>query len=69
MMCRHHGSSRSTHFFVVIFAPVFAWFWIQLGQKKYGTQFTFENGYGLFLLALGYAWIALGVKDLHPMLK
>jgi len=56
-------------FFVVIFAPVFAWLWIQLGKKNMEPTSPMKMAIGLFLLALGYAWIALGVKDLAPNVK
>jgi POT family proton-dependent oligopeptide transporter len=55
--------------FVVIFAPVFAWLWIQLGKKNLEPGSALKMAIGLFLLALGYAWIALGVKDLAPNVK
>ena len=56
-------------FFVVIFAPLFAWLWIQLGKKNMEPTSPLKMAIGLFLLALGYAWIALGVKDLAPNVK
>jgi len=56
-------------FFVVIFAPVFAWLWIQLGKKNVEPSSPFKMAIGLFLLMLGYAWIAIGVKDLAPNVK
>jgi proton-dependent oligopeptide transporter, POT family len=54
-------------FFVVLFAPLFAWLWIRLG--KYEPSSPTKMSMGLFLLALGYLWIAFGVKDVQPGLK
>jgi POT family proton-dependent oligopeptide transporter len=48
-------------FFVVIFAPVFAWLWIKLGRHE--PSAPTKMAIGLFLLAVGYLWIAFGVKD------
>jgi len=56
-------------FFVVIFAPAFAWLWIQLGKKNAEPSSPMKMAIGLFLLMLGYAWIAMGVKDLAPNVK
>jgi POT family proton-dependent oligopeptide transporter len=53
--------------FVVIFAPVFAWLWLKLG--KYEPSAPTKMAWGLFLLSLGYLWIAFGVKDVQPGIK
>lgn len=50
--------------FVVLFAPAFAWLWMKLG--KYEPSSPAKMALGLFLLALGYLWIAFGVKDVQP---
>ena len=55
--------------FVVIFAPVFAWLWIQLGKRNKEPNSAVKMAIGLFLLAVGYAWIAMGVKDVGPNVK
>ncbi len=55
--------------FVVIFAPIFAWLWIRLGKRNAEPSSPLKMAIGLFLLALGYAWIAMGVKDLAPNVK
>jgi POT family proton-dependent oligopeptide transporter len=55
--------------FVVIFAPLFAWLWIWLGKRNAEPTSPMKMAIGLFLLAVGYAWIALGVKDLQPNIK
>jgi POT family proton-dependent oligopeptide transporter len=53
--------------FVVAFAPVFAWLWIKLG--KYEPSSPAKMAIGLFLLALGYLWIAFGVKGVGTGVK
>lgn len=55
--------------FVVLFAPLFAWIWIQLGKRNREPTSPMKMAIGLFLLAIGYAWIALGVKDVAPNVK
>jgi POT family proton-dependent oligopeptide transporter len=56
-------------FFVVAFAPLFALLWMKLGNKNKEPNSPFKMSLGLFLLAVGYAWIALGVKDVAPNVK
>ena len=53
--------------FVIIFAPVFAWLWLKLGKREPGAPT--KMALGLFLLALGYLWIAFGVKDVSPVAR
>ena len=53
--------------FVVSFAPAFAWIWLKLG--KYEPSSPTKMALGLLLLALGYLWIATGVKDVQPGIK
>ncbi len=53
--------------FVVAFAPLFAWLWIKLGKNEPSSPT--KMSIGLFLLALGYLWIAFGVKDVQPGIK
>jgi POT family proton-dependent oligopeptide transporter len=47
--------------FIIIFAPIFAWMWLKMGRKQPATPT--KMGLGLILLALGYLWIAFGVKS------
>jgi POT family proton-dependent oligopeptide transporter len=47
--------------FIIIFAPLFAWMWLRMGKKQPATPT--KMGIGLILLALGYLWIAFGVKS------
>ena len=53
--------------FVIAFAPFFAWLWIKLG--KYEPSSPFKMALGLLLLAIGYLWIAFGVKNVQPGIK
>ena len=53
--------------FVVALAPVFAWLWVKLGKREPASPT--KMALGLFLLAMGYLWIAFGVKDVQPGIK
>lgn len=53
--------------FVIIFAPVFAWLWLKLGKREPGAPT--KMAMGLLLLAVGYLWIAFGVKDVSAGVK
>ena len=50
--------------FIVILAPIFAWFWIKLGKNEPASPT--KMALGLFLLAIGYLWIAFGVNNVTP---
>ncbi len=56
-------------FFVVAFAPLFAWIWIKLGKRNLEPNSPTKMALGLLLLAMGYLWIAYGVKGLQPGIK
>ena len=53
--------------FIVTLAPLFAWLWLKLGKNEPASPT--KMAYGLFLLALGYLWIAFGVKGVSPNVK
>lgn len=53
--------------FIIIFAPVFAWIWIKMGKRQPSSPY--KMGIGLLLLALGYLWIAYGVKNISAASK
>ncbi|MFZ2783241.1 MAG: peptide MFS transporter, partial [Sediminibacterium sp.] len=53
--------------FVVTLAPLFAWLWVKMGRREPASPA--KMAMGLFLLALGYLWIAFGVKDVQPGVK
>lgn len=53
--------------FVISFAPLFAWLWLRLG--KYEPTAPTKMAIGLLLLAIGYLWIAFGVKGVGTGMK
>ncbi|AHF15831.1 peptide MFS transporter [Niabella soli] len=53
--------------FIICFAPVLAWLWIKLGKREPSSPAKMAGG--LFFLALGYLWIAFGVKGVAPGIK
>jgi POT family proton-dependent oligopeptide transporter len=53
--------------FLVLLAPFFAWLWTKLGKKQPSSPA--KMAMGLFFLALGYLWIAQGVKNVAPGVK
>ncbi|MDX1942247.1 MAG: peptide MFS transporter [Saprospiraceae bacterium] len=55
--------------FIIIFAPVFAWIWLKLGQRNLEPHSPLKMAIGLFLLAIGYLVIAFGVKGVDPGIK
>ena len=55
--------------FVVLFAPLLSMLWTKLGRKNLDPASPIKQAMGLFLLALGYLVIALGVKDAAPGMK
>jgi len=54
---------------IVIFAPIFALIWTKLGSNNREPSSPVKQSLGLFLLAVGYFIIAIGVKDIDPSLK
>jgi POT family proton-dependent oligopeptide transporter len=54
---------------IVIFAPIFAIIWTKLGKSNREPSSPVKQSIGLFLLALGYLIIAVGVKGLEPGVK
>jgi len=55
--------------FVVLFAPLLSMLWTKLGQKNLEPASPIKQAMGLFLLALGYLVIAMGVRDAAPGVK
>jgi proton-dependent oligopeptide transporter, POT family len=55
--------------FVVLFAPLLSMLWTKLGHKNLDPASPIKQAMGLFLLALGYLVIALGVKGVEPGVK
>jgi POT family proton-dependent oligopeptide transporter len=54
---------------IVLLAPVFVGLWGALGRRNLEPPSPFKQAIGLFLLALGYLVIAVGVKGLQPGVK
>jgi POT family proton-dependent oligopeptide transporter len=54
---------------IVIFAPIFAFIWTKLSSYDREPSSPIKQSLGLFLLAVGYLIIAIGVKDLDPSVK
>lgn len=54
---------------LVVLAPVFAGLWSFLGRKGIEPSSVKKQSIGLFLLAMGYLFIAFGVKDVEPGVK
>lgn len=54
---------------IVLLAPVFAAIWSFLRSRGMEPNSPRKQSIGLFLLALGYFFIASGVKDLQPGVK
>ncbi|MEG0947944.1 MAG: peptide MFS transporter [Bacteroidales bacterium] len=55
--------------FIVVLAPVFAALWQFLGKKQMEPASPVKQSIGLFLLAVGYLVIALGVRGIEPGVK
>jgi proton-dependent oligopeptide transporter, POT family len=53
--------------FIILLAPVFAWFWLKLGKKDPSSPA--KMAIGLFLLSSGFLWIAFGVNKVVPGIK
>ncbi len=54
---------------IVIFAPIFAWFWGFLGKRKLDPSTPVKMSFGFFFLALGYFVIAFGVNGIEATTK
>ena len=54
---------------LVVLAPIFAGLWSFLGRKGIEPSSVKKQAIGLFLLAMGYLFIAFGVKDVEPGVK
>jgi len=54
---------------IVIFAPVFAWLWSQLGRRGLDPSTPIKMSFGFVFLAIGYLVIAFGVKGVDPTTK
>jgi proton-dependent oligopeptide transporter, POT family len=50
--------------FIVLLAPILSWFWLRLKDKN--PSAPYKQAIGLFMLAVGFAFIALGAKNIPP---
>ena len=48
---------------IIIFAPLFSWFWLQLGAKGKEPHTIVKMGLGLILLGCGFGLMALGGRS------
>jgi POT family proton-dependent oligopeptide transporter len=55
--------------FIVILAPVISVLWTALSKRGLEPASPYKQAYGLFLLALGYVFIAFGVDGVEPGIK
>lgn len=55
--------------FIVILAPIVSVLWTKLANKGKEPASPYKQAMGLFLLALGYVFIAYGVKGVEPGIK
>ncbi len=54
---------------IIIFAPLFAGIWTNLGKRNREPASPVKQAMGLFLLALGYLVIAIGVEGVDNTMK
>lgn len=55
--------------FIVLLAPLISILWTKLAKKNLEPASPYKQAYGLFLLALGYVFIAFGVDGVEPGIK
>lgn len=55
--------------FIVILAPLISILWTKLAKRGMEPASPYKQSYGLFLLALGYVFIAIGVDGVEPGVK
>jgi proton-dependent oligopeptide transporter, POT family len=55
--------------FIVILAPLISIMWTKLSKRGLEPASPYKQAYGLFLLALGYVFIAVGVDGVEPGVK
>ncbi len=54
---------------IIVFAPLFAMLWTGLGKRNMEPASPLKQAIGLFLLAVGYLVIAIGVKGVDVNMK
>ncbi|WP_343747874.1 peptide MFS transporter [Fluviicola sp.] len=55
--------------FIVILAPLISIMWTKLAKRGLEPASPYKQAYGLFFLALGYVFIAIGVDGVEPGVK
>jgi POT family proton-dependent oligopeptide transporter len=60
----HPGSwyQSANPWFIIIFAPVFAWFWVWLGARNMDPSAPLKMGFGLLLLGVGFLVMMFAAK-------
>jgi POT family proton-dependent oligopeptide transporter len=48
--------------FIVMFAPIFAWFWVKLAKKKLNPNAAVKFGLALLFVGLGFGALAYGIN-------
>lgn len=61
---QHPGSwyQSANPWFIIIFAPVFAWFWVWLGARNLDPSAPVKMGIGLLLLGVGFLVMIFAAK-------
>jgi len=49
--------------YIVIFAPIFAWFWLFLAKKRLNPSAPVKFAFGVFLAGLGFLSLVAGMKS------
>ncbi len=52
--------------FIILFAPVFAWIWVKLGQRNLEPSTPFKFGLGILQVGLGFGVLVLGAGFAGP---
>ncbi|MDA0273236.1 MAG: peptide MFS transporter, partial [Proteobacteria bacterium] len=52
--------------FIIMFAPLFAWVWVKLGQRGMEPSTPMKFGLGIFQVGLGFAALILGASLAGP---
>ena len=48
--------------FIILFAPIFAWFWVRLGRMQREPSTPLKMAVGLVLLGLGFLFLVVGAR-------
>lgn len=53
-------------FFIIVFAPIFAWVWVKLAQRRLEPSTPLKFGLGIFQVGLGFAVLIFGAGFAGP---